>query len=135
MACSFSPSSVWSLGTILVYIDSDLLYKLADFESGTRALPPDLTQLIVKDLKIQDAAIVLFTVTTVSVKISFLFFFQTHLQQIKSLTIFWWVVLVLHVPTAVFLVCAGFISCPKFEAHGLLVKISWSISSCIETDL
>ena len=103
----------------MVYIDCPYLYTQVSVESGVQAPPANFIQQLINDQKTQDAAAVLLSVTIVSVKFSFLFFFRHLLRRLKGLNIWWWCVLAVHVPTAVVMVCSSFMSCPDFGARVL----------------
>ena len=106
-------------GTVMVYIDCPYLYTQFSVESGVQPPPSNFIEQLINDQKTQDAAVVLLCVSIASVKFSFLFFFRSLLRRLKSMTIWWWCVLAVHIPAAVVMICSSFMSCPDFGARVL----------------
>ena len=103
------------IGTVLIYIDDLHLYIQARILSGDQAPPADLAQQWIYNKRFQDTAVVLLSVTVMSVKFSFMFFFRNLLQRLTNLTRWWWFVLAVHIPTVIVIICAVFIVCPDFD--------------------
>ena len=102
-------------GTAMTYVGIPYIYLKESVESGARAPPPDLGQQVIKRLKIQGSAIVLFSTTLFMVKLSFLFFFRNLLRRLKKMMIWWWCVLIITIPSTTVLICSGFIACSYFD--------------------
>ena len=62
---------------------------------------------------------VFLSVTIMSVKFSFIFFFRNLIRRLTNLTRWWWFILGVHLPTAIIVICAVFIICPSFDESSI----------------
>lgn len=110
-------------GTTTCYVDIPYLYVQQNVDPKTTVITPAFINLLIHSLKIQAATDVLLSTTLFAVKLSFLFFFHGLLRRLRSLTIWWWCILVIMVPFAVVFMSFIFIVCPYFDER-VLVKCS-----------
>ena len=102
-------------GSTLTFIDIPYIYLQEDVEAGLQTPPANLLTQLIYSEKIQDAATVLLTATLFSVKFSFLFFFRHLLRHQKKLTLYWWFVCFITVPSAAVCMFSDLIACPYFD--------------------
>ncbi|MCJ1246847.1 hypothetical protein MMC30_004056 [Trapelia coarctata] len=107
-------------GTVLIHLDAPYLYLQVNVESGAEAAPPNFIQQLLSDQKLQDSATVLLAVTIFSVKYSFLFFFHSLVRRVRTLTIWWWCVFAIVIPSTIVCICSSFIACPYFGEEVLV---------------
>ena len=121
----------------MTYLDIPYIYLQQNVQSGAQAPPADLIQQLLKSVKIQDAAVVLLSVTIFAVKLSFLAFFRSLIRRLRKLEIWWWCVLAVVIPSSIVLVCSNFITCPYFDERilgGSSLNLVLSISATDKPD-
>lgn len=103
------------VGSVLLYLDIPFVYLQIDVSLGRTPPPDDYIQQLLLSVKLQNAAVVLLTVTLFSVKISYWFFFRGLLRRLHGLMIWSWCIFPFLIIGAGFCISANFISCPVFD--------------------
>lgn len=113
-------------GTTTCYVDIPYLYVQQNVDPSTTVITPAFIDMLLRSLKIQAATDVLLSTALFAVKFSFLFFFHGLLRRLRSLTIWWYCILVMMVPIAVIFILFIFIVCPYFDDRVLGESIQTS---------
>ena len=102
-------------GSSLLYVELPYIYTQVNVESGLQALDAGVIQDLVMENKLAYPVSMLLWAAIFSVKFSFLFLFKSLIRRVRHLTILWWFVLAVLIPSAIVCICALFIACSKFS--------------------
>jgi hypothetical protein len=104
-----------AVGILFTFMDSMYMVEALLFgDPADLDLPPDWIQRAFDYQKMAAVSLILTWCSIVSVKFSFLFLFRRLIDRIRSLRIYWWIVLVFNIAISGYGAAVYIVACPHF---------------------
>lgn len=107
-------SMITAVAIMFTFVDTIYMLEALTFAIPDMDLPSNWIERTFAFHKMSTVGLMLVLFTTLSIKLSFLFFFKSLINRLRYLVIYWWVVIVLTLTVAGYCFAVHIIVCPHF---------------------